>query len=501
MKKNILNNLISLLFLILFITCSNKVFSQNSTAKIDKLIETLDQIYAKGNIDKKKTLDLAADIYYLSKEAKFIHGQTYSIFEEVRIYYFDGNFELSLKKINEGIALAKSQEDYDMLCRLLLIYQSSLLRLGYPIESQYILKKCEEYNYLNTSKEHKKINEIYITLSQADLLVDELGLSTDMSAVLLLKKKALSETLELDDSNKYKKITLIYCLESTAWSTVLSGNLDEARKYTQQIDQLLVNFPNEYSIIQNLIIKGAIENLAKNYNEAIVYFSQAITRAKKSNSIYKLYETYPMISASYGQLKDFKNSTAYSWEFKHLSDSIGQIKKKYDNISLINKINYQINTPSKKNIFNAINVGIIVFILLLVLIGVLFYKKTFMKNISIKENEDILQDKNIYNDKHVINTENLVNLVNLAKNDINSFYLVFQKHFPSFYRLLKEKYPDLTIMDLNFCSLIKMNFEVKEISLYCKSSIRSVESRKYRVMKKMGIKDQNELYITISTID
>lgn len=498
MKKNILNNLISLSFLLLFTICSNKAFSQNSTTRINKLIETLDQTYTKGNVDKKKTLNLAADIYYLSKEAKFIHGQTYSIFEEVRIYYFDGNFELSLKKINEGIALAKLQEDYDMLCRLLLIYQSSLLRLGYPIEAQQILKKCDEYNDLNISKENKRINDIYITLSQADLLVDDLGLSTDMSAVLLLKKKALSETLELNDSNKYKKITLIYCLESLAWSAALSGNLDEARKYTQQIDQLLVNFPNEYSIIQNLIIKGAIENLSKNYHQAVVYFSETIVRAKKSNSIYKLYETYPMISVSYNELKDFENATVYSWKFKYLSDSISQVKKKYDNISLINKINSQINNPPKKNIFNAMNVGIIVFILILALIGVLFYKKAFMKNIPVKENEEVLQDANLH---HITNTENIEKLVSLAKNDINSYYLVFQKYFPSFYRLLKEKYPDLTIMDLNFCSLIKMNFEVKEISLYCKSSTRSVESRKYRVMKKMGVKNQNELYITISAIE
>ena len=91
-------------------------------------------------------------------------------------------------------------------------------------------------------------------------------------------------------------------------------------------------------------------------------------------------------------------------------------------------------------------------------------------------------------------------LVNLAKSDINVFCIEFQKNYPTFYQSLKEKYPELNISDINFCALIKMNFEIKQISVYTNSTIRSVESRRFRIMKKMQLKSQSELYIILSKL-
>lgn len=375
MPGHILKNKTLLLSFILFVMCGT-VYGQKSTPEINNLIKAIDQSYIKGNIEKKRFLELTADLYYSSKKAKYIPGQTFSIFEQTRLYYFEGNFALSLKKINEGIALAKSEKDYDMLCRLLLMYQSSLLKLDFVNQAQHILAKCEEYNEYNTSKENKRINDIFIDLAKADLLVDTKGLSDDLKTVISLKKEAYSTALKLNDSNKYKKITIIYSLESLAWSVALSENTKEARKYTAELDKLLEGYPNAYSIIQSFIIKGAIENIDRNYKQAISHFSQAVALSKKYKSIYNLYEVYPMISAAYGESKDFENATLYSWKFKHLSDSLIEVKKKSDNIDLINQINQKISEKEEPgNWFNDVKIPILIVVSVLAAGGFLWYRR------------------------------------------------------------------------------------------------------------------------------
>lgn len=492
MLVSILKNKAFLLIFIFFIIICSTLHAQKSTPEIDHLIKVIDETYSKENIDKKRLLDLTSDLYYSSKEAKFIKGQTYAIFEEAKIYYFEGDFALSLKRINEGVGLAKSQKDYDMLCRLLLMYQSSLLRLDYVNKAQQILAKCEEYNELNSSKENKKINDIFIDLAQTDLMVDEQGLSGDLKSVITLKKKAYSTALELNDSNKYKKITVIYSLESLAWSVALSENTNEARQYTQELDKLLAVYPNNYSIIQNFIIKGAIENIDHNYKEAISYFSQAIALSKENKSIYNLYEVYPMISASYGESKDFENATIYSWKFKHLSDSITQIKKKTDNIDLINEINVKISEKEEpESGLGKIMSAVIASVLVLGVAAFLLWYKNFKRNPE-NDHEVLVQEDNLDVTKR---------LVNLAKEDINSFYIEFRKVYPNFYQALQKEYPELNVSDLNFCTLIKMNFEIKEISIYSNASIRSVESRRYRIIKKMNLRNQDDLYMMMSYIN
>ncbi|MFP3594729.1 helix-turn-helix transcriptional regulator, partial [Chryseobacterium sp. SIMBA_038] len=48
-------------------------------------------------------------------------------------------------------------------------------------------------------------------------------------------------------------------------------------------------------------------------------------------------------------------------------------------------------------------------------------------------------------------------------------------------------YPDLNVGDLTFCALVRLNFSNKEIAQYGTMSVRTVESKKYRLRKKIGL--------------
>ncbi len=68
-----------------------------------------------------------------------------------------------------------------------------------------------------------------------------------------------------------------------------------------------------------------------------------------------------------------------------------------------------------------------------------------------------------------------------------NFELNFNLIHDNFIKRFAEKYPDLTHNDLKMCALIRMNMSNKEIANLLNISIRSVESRRYRIRKRMNI--------------
>lgn len=481
---------LSFLLLILF---SNDLFTQE--ANIRNLENLISKRYFTGNMSDENTIVELTDLYYLSKNERYIPGQIYSLYEQSRIFCDEGKFKQSLEKTAEGIDLAKKQKDYNMLCRLLLVYQKNLIRLEKPQNSKNILAKSEEYNKLNTSPADQQINNIYILLAKARLMVDAENVAKEMSSVIALKRQAYSDALKIDNSSQYKNYTIIFTLESLAWSLALSSKIAEADQLTKKIDQLLKSYPDENLMIENLVIKGAVNNVAGDYKIALKYLFMAQEGSKQREDSYRLYEIYPSISAAFGQIKDFENSTAYSWQYNRLADSL-TVERGKINENLIHKIDAEIHQKEDNNPW------IIIVLLLAVLTGVLFFVlgkyrhfliKYFRKKTGIsvlKSNYPILTSD--------LEIENTKKLIKLAKEDINAFFVEFNKIYPHFYQLLKERFSELNIADVKFCSLMKMNFEIKEIAIYTNSSIRSVESRRYRILKKMEVKSQEELYVILS---
>jgi DNA-binding CsgD family transcriptional regulator len=78
-------------------------------------------------------------------------------------------------------------------------------------------------------------------------------------------------------------------------------------------------------------------------------------------------------------------------------------------------------------------------------------------------------------------------IVQLAITANPSFIIRFRENYSEFYNNLVTQYPNLTLNDLKFCALIKLNFSNKEIAQYGNMSIRTVESKKYRLRKKLNL--------------
>lgn len=79
------------------------------------------------------------------------------------------------------------------------------------------------------------------------------------------------------------------------------------------------------------------------------------------------------------------------------------------------------------------------------------------------------------------------------KDDWKLFSAHFDEAHNNFLRKMKTEHEDLTSNDLQLCAYLKMNLSSKEIASLLNISTRSVEVKRYRLRKKLGLKPEDSL--------
>ena len=116
----------------------------------------------------------------------------------------------------------------------------------------------------------------------------------------------------------------------------------------------------------------------------------------------------------------------------------------------------------------------------------LIKKNELLNNLKteLKKNIDIKSIKQIVKiiDKNINNTD-----------DWNLFEEAFNHADKDFLKKIKELHPSLTSNDLRMCTYLRLNLSSKEIAPLLNISPRSVEVKRYRLRKKMGLSHESSL--------
>ena len=75
----------------------------------------------------------------------------------------------------------------------------------------------------------------------------------------------------------------------------------------------------------------------------------------------------------------------------------------------------------------------------------------------------------------------------------NLFRDAFENADRDFFRKVKDRHPELTPNDLKLCAYLRLNLSSKEIAPMLNISVRSVEVKRYRLRKKMGLERETGL--------
>lgn len=88
-----------------------------------------------------------------------------------------------------------------------------------------------------------------------------------------------------------------------------------------------------------------------------------------------------------------------------------------------------------------------------------------------------------------------------TEKDWRLFLIRFEQKHSGFFRVLKERYPELTGNDLRLCACLRLRLDSKEIASLMNLTVRAVENSRYRLRKKLDLKPSQNLSDFLMEID
>ncbi len=480
--------------LIILVVFYNFCYSQDNIKQqksIDSMIIVAQDRGIYANKGSKEALRICTEIYYQSKEIDYSNGMIQADMTMSAIYLGEQNYKAALEKILRGKSLAKETDNYYLLSMFLIREAFVYSELGYTKKSQKAL--TSSLGLLNKLSE----KEGYLIKSLVDMTkANNIQVVTDSTkdSTLIYLNRGYQEIKRIDNKNPYQNFFLGIFTIRLAEAYYLKNNFSKSELFLREFEIVKSHDKNQSEFIRYYILKGDIENKKKNYTQALEYFDKAQEFYQK----YKMYnlalkDIYSGKAESYLMLNDFKNQAIYSTKAKRITDSIAVADRQLLNSTIDTNENEDPFADNENNNYY-LAAGI-----LIALAGLTFYilhrKNSRKEYTEEKLQEPIPQPIILHeNEKSETEVEALRELVQLAKNDDKSFLLRFSEVFPTFNQRLLNINPQLTHSDLEYCALIKLKFDTKEIARHKNLTINSVVSKKYRIRKKLNISTDENMY-------
>ena len=312
-----------------------------------------------------------------------------------------------------------------------------------------------------------------------------------------------------------------------------ANKYEVAKDFFEKSQELLSDFPHELPPVQSKIAECYLG--LKNYTKAIASAKQNIKLIKLNLYNKSKINNYKVLEKIYHEKGDFNNLIKIKDSLLLISiagydSNVGNKMSDLETNIVLSKKRSEIN--QSRIIYNTY-----LFILIICFIILAFSLVSLRLNFNLEKEKS----KKISNEKLIVENDlnyKKVELLNKSKfisqRNKNLNYLLesvednkrnsssqlslrikhllrtenlndrFEKHFedvyPGFFKTLIRDSNKLTQNDLRFCAYLKMNLSTDEIAKLTSISIRTVESKKYRVKKKLKIRKDQSLTAFIHSI-
>lgn len=285
----------------------------------------------------------------------------------------------------------------------------------------------------------------------------DVGMNTSLKAALLLLSEAKLNENKIDSAEFYMNLARSVPVD---W-----GNNDFA----------------------TLKLLGQIHDVRKQYDSAIVDYEKAIKLATKAKNLKKLSELYHLIAKSYEKTGQIDNGKRYELKYNSLNDSLKRIDEENleDTVGLLVEEKKKPLEHRTHILLYVILIGFVGAIIIIFFVHNRMKKKNRVLNIKEKETQELNQKLNFAFEE----------VSQLAKNNDPEFLTRFQEVYPEFISKLLKIEPELQSTELKFCALLFLNFSTKDIAAYTFVQPQSVQTRKNRLRKRLGIPSDEDIYL------
>lgn len=278
----------------------------------------------------------------------------------------------------------------------------------------------------------------------------------------------------------YQKIANIY-----TWKNI---HLDSAEYYLNKADQLSEN-GNLYNKGEILMNYGDLYMTKGDYKKALDYYFQALSLYQKMKHKIKQKDLNRRISDAYKAMGEIEKSAKYYDDY-----SVLEANENRKVSLLVEKFiaKKEAEEKNKRNRFYLLISTITTIVIIAFIVLIYFIRKAYLKK--QKRKDEIIKEKSIETKqlKQKVNRA-FDKVVQLAKTNSPFFLARFKEVYPEFYKKLTTKCPYLTEHDIKFCAYLRLNLTNKEILQYENISLRTIESKKYRLKKKLGLPAETNL--------
>lgn len=482
--------------------------------------------------------------YFDKAEAKLLkvkNNKSYNILKKVYLYSGDayraqGKMPEAIVVLNKNIEIANTQKDSSLLAE-------TINKIGRVYFKNQMYEKSLEYcnKALNIAKSINDSTKVQKCLGNIAVVYGE-QMKFDKAIPIFLEEREYFRNL--NNMNKVADVNI-----NVGMCYMYSGNLDkgieyilEANEYYKQNNKISGISFTYRNLAYYYEMKGDYENSIKNYIKA-----RDICR--KNNVKQVLENVLCRMSHLSEKYNKFKDAHLYFKEYYKYKDSleIEKSKTEVSNLELKYKQDRKIDKIKQKEKISRILIimssVIIILILTIIIITVRKRlvshkeklkhekeKKQLMKveieNAELKQKQldseltrkrqEILdfsfhiQDKNrlledmeqelvLLKNNHKIDVAGMTSIRNSLKShlqrniEFTELNDKLQNINAEYFDIIKEKHPDVTKYELNLIGLIKLNISTKQISVIYSTTEKSIESRRYRLRKKLKLTNKENL--------
>ncbi|HFK5529509.1 TPA: hypothetical protein ACGZ99_003592 [Elizabethkingia anophelis] len=471
--------------LLLCIFISISIFAQNKKEQeIDSLYNTIGNTipyYVKS--EAEKNLKICTEVYYKSKEINYLHGQIKALEYMAQTYSINHNMKLSLAKADEGLTLTKDKPEYILISsNFLLLKGRALYSIGYFEEGR---KNLQQAVTLAETAPKSQRNDIHAIRAAVFFLTLE-SYTKDKKHILSNKEKefyllnSYKELQQIKINGQKRKSLATMVMYGLVRFYIENNQLDKAEKFLVIGDKIDDSEKSLWQIFR-YETSGAIQQKKKNYTKAIEEYNTAIRISKEYRWFAHMGILYASLAECYHHQENYKQESYFLNKSKKFNDSMEVADSNVlDTVLKTEVITRKTYLTETRIFYYAIAVLLSVSALGFFIAKYKVEKKQKMQGTDKKEDPD---------------HEKINQAAALAENNDPAFYIKFIETFPSFSQNLLNINPNLTESDLEYCAMIKLNFDTKKIAVIKKISVGAVESKKHRIRKKLGVNSEEDIYI------
>lgn len=484
------------LYIFILFVFHNLCYSQNKLS--EKQIDSIFSIIHNDQFYNSEGLAKATELYYKSKDIHYKKGQIETLEMLANIETGAGNFTKSYEYIKELKPLSLSVEDYESYITACSLESKILFYDRNYFQAKKILSEARKYLSKISDHDLRRSSKIRIDIFWWWIIKESKSpKETYKDSLIAISKRICADAFLLKDPKQRADRMLFSANYAITALVEMDRNL-EAEKYLKiAFSQLKYVGENTFRSADYYAAKGNFEyhnkEKDKNYlDNALASYNKALKISQKLNYAWLIKEElYPKIAQIYKDKNDLKNHALFLEKGIEMKTSIDI--KANNNLSVLkqkiydNKNNDDEDESVNKNLIIS---GVFLLVLFLAVIFLINKRMRARKNTLLTSTKIDIETENI-------SIKYLLEL--LQKND-ESFYTEFLNIYPDFSQKLLTINPTMKASDIEFCTMLKMNFSTKQIAQAKETSVKSVESKKYRIRKKLNIPSEVDIYFWMSKL-